>query len=152
MASFIYNIWKQKLADGTYRWNANSDGSGGTYELALTEAVLSDPDPDTVSAALTGGNEYDGSYSRTVVANLSVVLDDTNNRAKLDADDTTVSSLGADAGGQKVEGVLLYVKPNGTSADSAYIPAAFFDLATAFYGNSSNVTFVWDSVGLVTLT
>ena len=152
MASFVYNIWKQKLADGTYRWNANSDGAGGSYELALTEAVLSDPDPDTVDAALTGGNEYDGSYSRTAVANLTVVLDDTNDRAKLDADDTTISSIGVDAGGQKVEGVLLYVKPNGTSADSAYIPAAFFDLATAFYGNGSNVTFVWDSVGLITLT
>ena len=152
MASCVYNIFKQKVADGTYRWNANSDGAGGTYEIALVEAVLSDPDPDTVTAALTGGNEYDGSYSRTAVANLSVILDDTNNRAKLDADDTTVSSVGLDAGGQKVEGVLLYVKPNGTSADSSYIPAAFIDLATAFYGNGSNVTFTWDSVGLITLT
>ena len=154
MASFIFNVWKKELAKGTYRWNTNSDAAGGVYQIAQSKIVMSAgtyEDVDTVAAATSAGAWEYGS-TRTSLANVDVKADaDTNNRAELDADDTTVSSLAAD-GSNKVEGILLYVKPNGTSADSAYIPAVFFDLASPFYGNSSNVTFVWDSVGLVTLT
>ena len=149
MASFIYNIWKQKLAEGDSIWDVNP-AAGDTMKIALVEAVLSDPDVDDVNTAL-GSNEYGPTdpYTRTAVSGQSAILDDTNNRAKLDATDTTVSAIAAD-GSDKVEGLLLYHDVDGN--DSNAIPIAFFDLATAFYGNRSNVTFVWDSVGLVTLT
>jgi len=148
VASFVYNIFKQRLALGTTIWNA-APASGDTMKIALTETVLSDPDPDNVTAALTGGAEYDGSYSRTQVSGQSVTLNDTNDRAELDASDTTVSAVGAD-GTDKVEGVLLYHDVDGTDGNA--VPIAFFDLATGFYGNGSDVTFTWDSTGLITLT
>lgn len=156
MASFVYNIWKGGLAEGTYAWDDDGGVSSKTVKIALTEEVLSDPDPVTVTAALTGGKEFDGSYARTVVTGMAVTVDNSGDRAQLDAtNNTTVSSVGADAGGQTCTGVLLYIDYAGSTTDSGdgtAIPIAFFDLATAFHGNGSDVTFVWDSVGLITLT
>ena len=147
MASFVYNIWKQKLAEGDSIWDV-APASGDTMKLALVEAVLTDKTITNVNTAL-GSDEYGPTdpYTRTAVSGQGVTVDAT--KAKLDATDTEVSAIAAD-GSDKVEGLLLYHDVDGN--DSNAIPIAFFDLATAFYGNSSNVTFVWDSTGVITLT
>jgi hypothetical protein len=147
VASFVYNIWKQKLALGDSIWDVNP-AAGDTMKIALVEAVLSDKTITDVDTAL-GSNEYGDTdpYIRTAVSGQGVTVDGT--KATLDATDTTVTAIEAD-GSDKVEGLLLYHDVDGTDGNA--IPIVFFDLANAFYGNGSNVTFVWDSTGVITLT
>ena len=157
MASFIFNIWKGGLAAGTYNWDDDGGVTGKTVKVALSEIVMVKADEEDADdlADLTPGWEFDGSYARTAVTSLTVKADtDTSNRAELDAADTTVLAVGADAGGQTCAGVLLYIDMAGVtdaSGDATAIPIAFFDI-TAFYGNGSDILLAWNSVGLITLT
>lgn len=157
MASFIFNIWKGGLAAGTYNWDDDGGVASKTVKVALSEVVLAkDPNENADDLAdLTSGWEFDGDYDRTVVVDLAVKADtDTNNRAELDATNTTVLAVQADPGGQACTGVLLYIDIAGVtdaSGDATAIPIAFFDI-TAFYGNGSDILLSWDSVGLITLT
>lgn len=157
MANFVFNVWKGGLAAGTYKWANDGGVTGKTVKMALSEIEMvkaTQEDADNL-AALTAGWEYDGSYARTAVTGLTVKADtDTNNRAELDADDTTISAVGVDGGGQPCIGVLIYIDMNGVtdnSQDANAIPIAFFD-TTGLTGNGSNILFTWNSVGLITLT
>ena len=157
MASFIFNGWKGGLAAGTYNWDDDGGVASKTVKVALSEIVMVKADEEDADdlADLTTNWEFDGSYARTVVTNLTVKADtDTNNRAELDADNTTISAVGADAGGQTCTGVLLYIDYAGSttaSGDATAIPIAFFDI-TPFAGNGSDILLTWNSVGLITLT
>ena len=127
-------------------------------QVALSELDLSltagYKDDDTL-AAMTSRGAWEHLHSgpiRTTTAGASVSVNDTADRAQLDlTTNTTVEDVLQD-GTDQVKGLLLYVKPNGTSADSSYIPVAFFLLATPFYGNGSDVLFTWDSTGAIHLT
>ena len=152
MANIVYNIFKQKLSLGDYKW-ADAPLVGGKYKVMLIKVALTDPDPTTVATAISGSKEYAGSYTPTDVTGLGVTIDNVNDRVLLDATvNTTVSSVGAD-GVNQVVGVLLFVDPDDSDTDASSVPVAHFDI-TAFLGNGSNVTFVWSSSpdALVTLT
>ncbi len=157
MANFVFNVWKGGLAAGTYKWANDGGVTDKTVKMALSEIEMvkgTEEDADDL-ADLTPGWEFDGNYARTAVTGLTVKADtDTNNRAELGADNTTISAVGVDGGGQPCIGVLIYIDMNGVpdnSQDANAIPIAFFD-TPQFRGNGSDILFTWNASGLITLT
>lgn len=81
MAETIYNQYKKGLAD------ADEDWVNGAYQvLLLTGAVTIEADHDFVAGVLAANTEAsDASYGRVALASKTNTLDDTNDRANLDA-------------------------------------------------------------------
>ena len=154
MANIIYNNFKAKMADGTYRWNTQplSGTAGSRVKVALMKvvAVTSDAGQDltALDAVLTGSKEYGGSYTRPTLASVAVVNDTTSNHAELGADDQVVTV--PDDSGASVVGLVVFIDPTGSAADSLCVPVCYMDVTT-FVGNGANVTFVWNAEGLMKL-
>lgn len=96
--------------------------SSVTIEVALVMTNTTvDTENDGISADTDFStiDEHDGSgYGRQTLASKTVTKDDTNDRAKFDAADTTFASLGA--GSRDVAGVLLLWDDGGTKRPISY--------------------------------
>ena len=92
--------------------------TGETLKVALIkDSTAYSPDKDNhdfVDDVLDGGvtaAEYDDTnYSRQTLSNVSINVDDTNDRGWFDADNTTFPSLGSSTGGQTVQAILVYIQ------------------------------------------
>ena len=156
MASFVYDQYKKQLADGTYKWHA-TPATSASMKVALvnTTRAASTSGDNTVQDVLGSASPPEREYGTARVAlsgsGLQVDEDGTTTRLKGPTAGTEFSALAAD-GTEQVTSVLVYVDPTGSAADSACHPVAILELATAFYGNDSDVTFQWSSNGIITLT
>lgn len=152
MANIIYNIFKENLAEGTYRWNTvpDVDVSGSRVKVVLmaTAADTSDSGQDiAILSTVVSGKEYGGTYTRPTLDGVVVVNDSVSNHAELDADDEVV----AVGSGGTVVGLVVFIDPTGSSVDGSCVPVCYMDV-TSFVGNGSDVTFVWNAEGLMKLT
>lgn len=81
MAETAYNEYKKNLADAAENWP-----TADYRALLLTGAVTINPDHDFVAGVLAANTEAsDASYGRVALTSQTNTLDDTNDRANLDA-------------------------------------------------------------------
>jgi hypothetical protein len=148
----VYNIWKQMLAQGAIPWATGSGLKGmlvkDTYTFDPDEANLTTLATHEVTA-VTGYTGGFGGSGRHTLDNLVVNLDNVNNRAKLDADDEAWATFETTEANRPKSVVVVY---ETGGADSASIPCAYLDIASPMTPNGGTFTFVWDAVGLITLT
>ncbi len=143
--SFAYTPAKYGIARGTLVWH-----SSDIRVLLVMANTTADTDQDAATISAFGTlDEYDGaSYVRKAVTGEATNEDDPNNRAEMDADDITWSTLGV--GTRQAVGMVVY-KFVTNDADS--IPILFIDSGGfPFDGNGSNVAVAWNGEGIAQLT
>lgn len=139
MASFVHNVAKKKLLEGTL------DLDNDTIKiLAITGAGTPNPDHATVTAVLAATAEANGtgytqgpaSASRKTVA-VTVAQDDSNDRATATTAATSWSSVTL---GATIKALLIYKHASG-SDDSLNFPIAYIDDAAGlpFTTNGSDI-------------
>ena len=126
MASQLYPKGKKKILD------ADIDLLVDTIKAALI---------DTADETYNSADEwYDDLTGAGIVAEATLATKTTTSGV-FDADDTTCTSVTGDP----VEAVVLF-KWTGSGATSPLI--AWFDLATSFTPNGSDITIVWNGSGI----
>lgn len=92
----------------------NSLLSGETIKVGLLDSSANytvDPDADAFVGDLpTGSEPTDASYSRQALTNVSILQDNTNDRAVFDADDAVFTSLSTS---NDIEAVFVYREVGG---------------------------------------
>jgi len=135
--SFAYTPAKYKIARGELAWQ-----SSDIRVLLCMSNTTADTDQDAATISAIGTlDEYDGAnYVRKALANEAVNQDDPNNRAELDADDITWTSLGV--GARQAVGMVVF-KFVTNDADS--IPILFVDSGGfPFDGDGTNLIVAWN--------
>jgi hypothetical protein len=160
MASFVYNIAKKKFADGALNWGVDD---GSIKVMLVTSAYSPNKDhiyvDDGVSAASARpgqcevtGTGYAGGWAgsgRKAIDNAGATYttqDDTNDLAKLDADDIVWSGINVGA----VQAAVIYksITSDAASYLIAYIDSGGFPVTT----DGGNLTIAWAAGGVITLT
>lgn len=139
MPSVVYNVAKGAFADGTLDWDTDA------VEVLLLSSVEAAPDPDhaTVTAVLGDVENTEVSttnYARQALAGRSVTVDNTGDRAVLDASDSTWASIGN--GAVSAVSALVFA---GT------VPIALIDFTDTVL-NGGDFTIQWSVNGVITLT
>lgn len=140
MASVIYNSFKKKIQDGSI------DLDSDNIYLALVDSNYTpDQDSHTFFSSITGelsGTGY--TAGGTILANKSVVQDNTNNLAYFTSDNVVFSAINAGT----IAGLVLY-KSTGSAATSPLL--CYIDISDTAT-NGGNVTVVVNSGGWLKLT
>jgi hypothetical protein len=142
--SFAYTPAKYGIARSTLTWHTSD-----IRVLLVMSNTTADTDQDAATISGIGTlDEYNGaSYARKTFAGIATNEDDPNNRAEMDADDITWSTLGV--GTRQAVGMVVY-KFVTNDADS--IPILFIDSGGfPFDGNGSNVAVAWNGEGIAQL-
>lgn len=146
MASLIYNLFKQKIADGTIDWD-----TAVIRAMLVTSGYTADADHDFVNSG-PDANELSGTgYTRKTLTTRTVVLVDASDRAELRCDDSVVWSA-INAG--TAAAAVLYVQVGGddtTPGDDilvAYIDSGGFPIVT----NGGDLTIDWNNAGVIQLS
>lgn len=140
MASALYNSAKKKLMDGSI------DIDTDTIKLALTTSSYT-PDIDAhdffddITNEVTGTGYSAGGYT---LANKSVTVDTTNDRAVFDADDVTSTNTTV-----TFRYGIIY-KSTGTAATSPLI--AVIDFSANKVYSAETVLIQWSSTGIFYLS
>lgn len=140
MADVIFNSFKVKVSDG------NIDLNTDTIKVALVTSSYT-PDQDAHDFFDDVTNEVIGTgYTAggATLANAAVTQDNTNNRAKFDADDVVWSSSTLTA-----RGAIIY-KDTGNAATSPLI--CYIDFGSDKSSSGSNFTIQWHADGILTLS
>jgi hypothetical protein len=109
-----------------------------------TDATLKDD--DTLAAVLTHATECTASgYSRKTLANVTVTVDDTNDRLNVDCDDVSLGAVGTGGAPQTQAKVVIGYDPDTTGGtDSSIIPIAAFSWDTVLDGSTVSITMPTD--------
>lgn len=148
MASFWYTPAKERLAKGDLDWDEAGHDIRAMLVMTNTTADT-DQDAGTISA-ITTLDEYDGSgYARAALTQ-SVVRDDANNRAELDANDFSFGAT-VGAGTRQAAGMVIYRYVDGTAAND--LPIAYIDTGGfPFAGNGGAINVTVNAEGLLQVT
>jgi hypothetical protein len=145
--SFAYTPAKAAIARGELNWQE----AGADIRALL---VMSNTTADTEQDAQFVGDlatldEYDGAnYVRKVLTGQVVNEDDPNNRAEMDAEDATWTSLGV--GTRQCVGLVIY---KFVTDDAHSLLLFFIDTGGfPFDGNGGIIALQWNAEGLGQLT
>jgi|GEM_PF-1279409 len=145
MASKIFLYALQEIVQ------ADIDLDGDTLKVALVmtgNSCATDADNGTVDDidAITTDAIGDATgTSRQTLANVSVALDDANDRVELDADDSVFSGLSGDASND-YDGDLVY---KHVVDDTDSIPIVWNEFSADVVLEATQVTIQWDAEGIV---
>jgi hypothetical protein len=120
MAAITFN---QSLGKSAYYAGLPAASDSLIAVLLASSGLVADAtmrDYDDLAAILAGASDeatFTG-YSRATLTNVTVTVDDTNNRVDIDCDDVSWSPTTAQALGA----IVICYKPDSGSADSAIIP------------------------------
>ena len=144
----IYNDFKEQLLLGTHNL------AEATHDIKLTLHTAYTPNIDTHQVfADVSGTEYGTANGYTAgglsLANQTITQDDSNDRALLDADDLTFSSLGALSPATPSHAILW----NDTQTSPADPLICYVELGTTAT-NGGNYTLAWDTTpsAIISLT
>lgn len=135
MANGVYNRGKFLVA------TAGVNLSSADLRVLLVKSTYTfDPDHNFVADVVAGSLEISvAGYARFTLTGKTVVEDDTNDFAYLDAVDALFSALAA---GQTVGGAVLFIH---TGSDATAQVIAFYDLVDTLT-NGGDITVVWNTV------
>lgn len=135
MASLVFNVGLGRLAQ-------YADLSAAADSLIMvpfaaaglpTDATMRDY--ATLTAVKAGATEQ-ATLGRKTLANVTVTVDNTNDRVAIDCDDVTWTATA----GAAIGAVVICYKPDTASADSAIIPLTKHDVAMTPDGNNFTLT------------
>ena len=152
MASFWYQAGMGQAFGGAIDW-VNDDIR---IIWAMSNTTADTENSSRFVSDFSTLDEFDGSgypstfATRLALDNQTLTVDDPNRQVELDADNETVSTVGA--GTRNVVGVVVY-QHNTSDADSELL--GYLDLSAAtgngeeFNGNGGDITLAWDAEGLL---
>lgn len=135
MANIVFNIALGRLAQ-------YGDLSAAADSLIMvpfaaaglpTDATMRDY---ATLAAIKAGATEQTTLGRKTLANVTVTVDNTNDRVAIDCDDVTWTATA----GSAIGAVVICYKPDTASADSAIIPLTKHDVAMTPDGNNFTLT------------
>ena len=139
MASIVYNSYKKEVLD------AGIDHVNDTIKVMLvTSSYTPDQDAHDFKDDIT--NEVSGTgYTAggNTLANPTVTVDNVNNKAKFNADNTTWASATITA-----RGAVIY-KDTGNAATSPLL--CYIDFTTDQSSSNGNFTLNWNAEGIINL-
>lgn len=142
MASNIKNISKGRLMSADQDLNSDDMRIG----LAMTNTTL-DTDVDTDNLGSYTIDDMDGTNNaRNALANEAVNVDDSNDRAEFDADDTSWASLGN--GTRQVQGAYVY---EFITNDAGSFVLAWIEFAATINPGGSTLSIAFNAEGIVQL-
>jgi hypothetical protein len=109
-----------------------------------TDATLKDD--DTLAQVLTHATECTATgYSRKTLTNVTVAVDDTNDRVNIDCDDVTFGAVGSSGSPQtQAKVVICYDSDTTGGTDANIIPVAFFSWDVVMDGSTLSITMPTD--------
>jgi hypothetical protein len=145
--SFAYTPYKYRLARGEAAWHTMDV----RVKLVMSNTTCdTDQDAATLSA-FTTIDEYGGTgYTQATLTGETVVQDDANNRAEMDANDASFGAT-VGAGARQAVGMLVYQYVDGTNPNDKpmlYIDSGGFP----FDGANGPVTSTWHAEGIAQIT
>jgi hypothetical protein len=146
MASQIYNVAKKGLLDGGIDWD--TDDIRAVLLMDTTTADTENSGIATVSDFTTLGESDDNGYSRQALASEAANRDDANDRAELDAADSSFT-LNGDGTETNYVGVLLY---KHVTDDTDSVPIAFVEFGSTIAMTATQIDVPWDAQGILQLT
>jgi hypothetical protein len=137
MADLVFNIGKGKAAYYATLPAANDALILIPIEATGVEADATIRDYDTVSALLAAANNEQTTMGRKTLASVTVTVDDTNDRADVDAADVVWTA----ATGNAISDVLICYDPDTTGGtDADLIPLTWHDFAITPDGSDVTLT------------
>lgn len=133
MANLMFNVAKGKA--GQYFDNVENNSPAGCLIRIFaidangeTDDNMIDTDNMTALFATLANEVTNTNYTNKSVAaaNITITLDDTNNRLDVDIDDQTWSSI---ASGDSWTDLVVAYDPNGSDTDANTIPISLHDFA-----------------------
>lgn len=144
MADVIYNSFKKKIMDGSI------DLDTDTIKVVLVTSSYT-PNIDTHTQYSHITNQVTGTgYTAggATLANKSVAVDTTNDRAKFDADDTTWTSASVTARGAII---YKYVDNEGSPDDTSPL-ICYKDFGADVTSTNADFTIKWHADGILYLS
>lgn len=135
-----FNEFKKAQGDGSIDF-ANDTIKVALFESAYTPDIDADSFFDDISANESSGTGY--TAGGTTLANVTVTKDNANDRAIIDADDISFTSLTVDYQ------YAVFYKDTGTPGTSVLI--AYADNGSSVSLSGDDLTIQLDSVGLFTI-
>lgn len=135
MADFIFNIAKGKIAYYAGLPAANDALIAVPIESTGIESDAVLKDYDTLDAILTAANNEQTTMGRKTLANVTVTVDDTNDRTDIDFDDP----VWAAATGNAIAALVICYDPDTTAGtDADLVPISKHDFAVT--PNGTDIT------------
>lgn len=157
--NLMYNIAKGAFNDGTLDW----DTSTGIRVALVTTKYIANADHEyfddgaasTMDPATHEISSTAAGYSSkgAALAGRAVTVQDANDRAILDATDSTWGGL--DNGAIDIGGAVVYNIPSGQGANSSVWELICYNNTTAafpFTSNGGDFTIQWSSAGVLSLS
>ena len=144
MANFVYNEIKRAVIEGEI--DLGTGGDTIKVRLVMTNTTCDTEDDVNTLDGFTTIDVYDGSsYADQTIANQVVNEDSANDRAEMDGDNVTFSTLGV--GTRQCQGALIY---KFVTNDTDSVPIAFIDTGGfPFDGSGADVTIQWNAEGIL---
>ncbi len=140
MASQVFNVAKGKFA-----YYATLPAASDALIMVLLKAAEGDDtlnNYDDLNSLIqaAGNTEADfTNYARQTLANVTVTVDDTNNRVDVDCDDVVIASAGGATNNSLVKALICYDGDTGAGTDANVIPLAHFDITVTTDGNQLTI-------------
>jgi hypothetical protein len=137
MGDFVFNIAKGKVARYAMLPETNDALIAIPIEATGVESDATLKDYDTVSDLLAAANNEQSTMGRKTCANVTVTVDDANDRVDVDFDDLVWSA----ATGNAISDILIAYDPDTTGGtDADLIPLTWHDFSITPDGSDVTAT------------
>ena len=138
MANTVYNIAKEMFSSSGLDWDLDD------IRVMLIDSTGAAVDADDLYVSAISGDELsDTNYARSALAGLTVTRDEANDRAEMDANDLTFTSLG---GTDTVKSAVLFKQVTNDN-DSPLI--LWIDNPFPFITNGGDMTLQFNAEGIL---
>ena len=160
--NFAFNVAKGLFAKTTGQFPAWDSAGGGTADFlcifvgggggtnGLDAAGAEDADTLGAIAGIATYQFNGANYTANgiALATRTVTIDDTNDRAKYDAADTTVTAMGAGTGNGATVTDIIIAYEAGTATFANYVPILRIALPQTYTGQGADFTIQWPADGI----
>lgn len=141
-SDFVANVAKGRIA---YYGSLPATNDALILVLLKSAGLATDAtlrDFDDLAAVLAGtSDEADfTNYTRKTLANVTVTIDDTNDRVNIDCDDVVYTSAGGATNNTMGKAVICYDPDTTTGTDSSLIPLGYFSYDGTTDGSTITLT------------
>jgi hypothetical protein len=146
MANGVFNIAKGRTA-----YYATLPGANDALIVVLLKASGLEADDtlnnyDTLAALLAAANDEGDftNYTRKTLGSVTVTVDDTNNRADVDAADITYTAAGGASNNSIAKAIVCYDPDTTGGTDADIIPLTYHDMVFTTDGTDQQITIPTD--------
>lgn len=147
MSDFVFNIAKGKI-----KFYGELSGTNDALIAVLLKSagLVADSvliDIDDLATILSGASDEADftNYARQTLTNVTVTVDDTNDRLDIDCDDISIASAGGASNNTLGKLIICYDPDTTSGTDSTLVPVSAHDITTTTDGSS--ITYTIPSLG-----